>query len=429
MKEIATSTGALVARLLRGPRHLRDADFEVRVSHYSDWHPESAMRPSAPFDPPLLGVDLLTVTGSYGRDTRLSPMSLGGQMRTSESDPWWELEVPCVVEHLDPALVLSSLSDFEASLDTSGLLLRAKPRQAGIDEGACLTLFDAETWVGRVDPVWGILREVESTSRRRGGIRSVLEWERTPPTEALESSREPSLPDGGRDLWPVVLDGMLASAARWEDQSFVATLHVQYEALGVTMAVLLRPTAIERLGLGQNWAARSRCRLYADPGRASPHSLGEWATAAAPKPGTIFTCTEELRVEGPAWTARRFRRPGGTEEDPWVPPIDLSPRWLMARESSAIPHFREMLDPTLVLSSVEVDSMAEEGDEWVLRGRPRREDRSHGYYPAIVHPCGDLWTARVSKEWGSISECRTTLNGAALASYDLTVERRGPLRL
>lgn len=432
MDGFRASSGALLARLLRQPRHLRGADFEVRVSHFADWHPENPGRRSCPWSPALFWVDTLSVTGGHWSYTRRHSAGQVGDVRTSGVGPWWELRYPNLIEHLDPPLVLSSLWDFTATSDAHGPVLRAKPRRQGdVDAGAGLVNCDADVWIGSVDPAWGVLREVESRSDWAGGFRSVLEWEKEPCHQEAEPEGNPSSHDGDPDLWPEVLDAMLGAARNWEARSFRARLQVRYEGLGVAaMAVEPSPTSSQMLGLGQGWAARTQCRLFADTGSGPAQTLDDWIIGPTLEQGTGLICTEELSVEEAAWKSRRFRTLGGKEEDPYrVPPVDLSPRWLMARESGAIPHFREMLDPTLVLSSVEFDSMTEEEHGWLLRGRPRREDLSHGYYPAIVHPCGDLWAARLSKDWGSVSHCRTTLHGAGLASHDLTVEIRSPAPL
>jgi len=228
--------------------------------------------------------------------------------------------------------------------------------------------------------------------------------------------------DEGAATWSVALGAMLSSGRKWDSASFACTVRVRYEPLG--LAVLSVPPGSTTLQtFGQPWPARSHCRLFADPGDGPSLTVDDWTHGAALPMGTKLTCTEELGVEGASWRARISRRAGSPESDSYrVPQGDRRPGWLVDHPPLAIPHSREMLDPALVLSAVELDSIVEEEDGWLLRGKPRKEGMAHGYYPAIVHPYGDLWTALLHRGRGHIVRCRTTLKGADLASHDLVVQ-------
>ncbi|MHB8313389.1 MAG: hypothetical protein ACYDD0_08840 [Candidatus Dormibacteria bacterium] len=232
-----------------------------------------------------------------------------------------------------------------------------------------------------------------------------------------------SLTKSGTDLWSEVLDAILGSRAKWEDRSFRASMEVRYEAEGFeVMATQPRP----RSGWsgGYEWQAWRHCRLFSEPDQGSPMTVEDLMEVAQHAQGARarlpFTCTEELLVENSAWKARRLRRPGA-EEETWSRMDAGGPRPDWLRQTGGIPHFREMLDPSLVLSAVEFESVTVEEGGWSLRGTPRLADQAHGYYPAVVHAYGDQWTAIIDSRWGSITQCRTTLKGAQLASHVIAV--------
>jgi len=182
-------TGSVLEAVIRQPRRLRSADFAVQVTRYSDWHPESPARGAARGGPALVHAERLSVTRDHWTYTREVPEGEIGTLGAEGDGPWWELPYPALIEHLDPALVLTSLSDFTASSESDGAHLRAKPRHQGdVDAAAALVDCDADLWLGLVDLEWGILREVESRSKWAGGFRSVLEW-----------TLEPQFHDAGAD--------------------------------------------------------------------------------------------------------------------------------------------------------------------------------------------------------------------------------------
>lgn len=235
--------------------------------------------------------------------------------------------------------------------------------------------------------------------------------------------------DSPVSLWSTVLQAMLASPVMWEQRTFRASLEVQYKGKGLAvMAAQPRPSRRQRSGY--EWTAWRRCRVFADRGGGPSRTLDEWIAAISHEHGAdadgSFTCVEELVVDELAWRARRLRSPDGEEELSFrVGAGDRRPGWLVDRPPLNIPHFREMLDPGLVLSAVEFNSVTDEGDGWTISGRPRPEERSHGYYPAIVHPYGDAWTARIDRRWGSITRCGTTLKGTQLAYHSMAIELPG----
>lgn len=230
------------------------------------------------------------------------------------------------------------------------------------------------------------------------------------------------------DLWVEVLEAILASRATWEDRTFRARLEVRYEAEGfAVMARQGRP----RSGYsgGYEWQAWLSCRLFTEGGQGPSITVEDLMEASLQaqgvSPTSPLTCVEELTVENGAWRARRVRQPGA-EEETWarMGAGECRPGWLM-EEHSGIPHFQEMLDPSLVFSAVEFESVTVEECGWSLLGSPRRADQAHGYYPAIVHPYGDEWTAFFDARWGAITQCRTRLKGAELASHVMTVKSTG----
>lgn len=90
---------------------------------------------------------------------------------------WWDLDEPGLIEHLDPGLVLSSLTDFEARSAASMEVLRARPRhESDLDAAAFLVYVRDDEWQGTVDSATGVL--VSVTSHRNGvlNFRSDLEW-------------------------------------------------------------------------------------------------------------------------------------------------------------------------------------------------------------------------------------------------------------
>jgi hypothetical protein len=104
--------------------------------------------------------------------------------RTVISDgAWWALDVPELIEHLDPGLVLSSLTQFAAKFGGGETVLRATPRQqSDIDDAASLVYAWDDVWHGSVDPETGVLLHVVSYRDGAVSFRSELEWMRRPAT-------------------------------------------------------------------------------------------------------------------------------------------------------------------------------------------------------------------------------------------------------
>lgn len=192
MDESELTTGDLLALLLLGPRRLRGMDFEVQVDHYSDWQRQEPGRAPVSADPVIIRVETLSVADGRWHYAKHVPEADVFAERSSQAGVglWWDLPYAGLIEHLEPALVLSSLCGFHATCDRRGCFLRATPRTQGdIDAAAVLVDCDADVWQCRVDPRWGVLLEVDSWSDWKSGFRSVLQWRIEPHADPEASQR------------------------------------------------------------------------------------------------------------------------------------------------------------------------------------------------------------------------------------------------
>lgn len=181
-----------------------------------------------------------------------------------------------------------------------------------------------------------------------------------------------------------------------------------------------------RFSGGRDWRAWDS-RLFpsgSDGDHRSPSKLEALVEEARSKgPGSIgsegFTGTEELSA-GPS-TVEVIRLDSAGLLDSSVPPLSFErPANWSSLPTVGAAHFREMLDPSLVLSSIEPTGAVAQGAWAVFEGRPRVADMAHGYFAAIVHTYGDHWTATVDRTTGVIWRCRTELEGALLSSFELS---------
>lgn len=177
------NVGRVVAWMLLKPRRLRGMAFEVQINTYSARGQRKPYRTPLPTAPLLIRTESLAVGRGGWRYSRQipEPSEYAGHSVMEGVGPWWQLDEPGLCEHLDPALVLSSLYELEVVYESDVLWLRAKPRPHGdIDDAAALVFCDEETWQGRVDRQWGVLVDVKSWSDEEGGVRSVLQWRHEP---------------------------------------------------------------------------------------------------------------------------------------------------------------------------------------------------------------------------------------------------------
>lgn len=221
--------------------------------------------------------------------------------------------------------------------------------------------------------------------------------------------------------WEDVVERMLESGQGWEGARFRAQVRVRYEREGLLVArgrFPLPPPAWRN-----PWAAISGCRLFGHPGGAS-QTLEQWIEDPGYGGAVEWSCEEKLSATRNGWNVVRHSGRSEEVEDPYnhLGPRDRGAGWLNDGDICRDPHFREMLDPAMVLSSVEMDSVEAKPEGWFIRAKPRPLAVVTTYYAAIVHPFGDVWTALIGREFGSIVRCQTELTGTLLARHVLTVQ-------
>ena len=176
------SIGRLLELVLMQPRALRQVSFTVAVQSF---------RPSLPYPPrpgerdPLKHSSrlVLTADGSKAVLERMGNQTQPPQRTVISDGAWWALDVPELIEHLDPGLVLSSLTQFAATFGGGETVLRATPRQqSDLDDAASLVYAWDDVWHGSVDPETGVLLHVVSYRDGAVSFRSELEWMRRPAT-------------------------------------------------------------------------------------------------------------------------------------------------------------------------------------------------------------------------------------------------------
>ena len=125
---------------------------------------------------------------------------------------------------------------------------------------------------------------------------------------------------------------------------------------------------------------------------------------------------ERITWDGQVWQAKMLG-PNGEEfytrtgswsgsDGAWT---DRRPTW-----AAMVP---EMLDPYLVLGSLELRTVTRTGKGYRLRGLPR--PKRLGPYPAVIHPNGDFWEGTIDAATGVLRSCSTRRNGRLLSSYHL----------
>ena len=229
--------------------------------------------------------------------------------------------------------------------------------------------------------------------------------------------------------WEDVVGRMLESGQGWEGARFRAQVRVRYEREGLLVAQRRFP--LPPPAWRNPWVASSSCRLFGHPGGAS-QTLEQWIEDPGYGGAVEWSCEEELSATRNGWNVVRHSGRPDEVEDPYnhLGPRHRGPGWLHDGDIRGAPHFREMLDPAMVMSSVEMESVEAKPEGWLIRAKPRPVAVVTTYYAAIVHPFGDAWSALISRDFGSIVSCQTELTGALLARHLLTVQLRdaaGPI--
>jgi hypothetical protein len=198
---------------------------------------------------------------------------------------------------------------------------------------------------------------------------------------------------------------------------------------GVRLRISVRYTQLGLEVIAEDWLRRGRKRVGGYSGGSDWKAWACGLFADTPEGGreTNSTSLQALiaaafsRGES-AFDATGFVATEETVSGAVLELTELNPAGVPGRRpGSRMPwHFREMLDPSLVLSSIEPSGAVKIDGAFVLEGRPRIADMAHGYYAAIVHTYGDRWIARIDAATGIIREAKTELGGKLLSSHELS---------
>lgn len=213
---------------------------------------------------------------------------------------------------------------------------------------------------------------------------------------------------------------MLEPSRVWGASVFGAKVRVRYqrESLDAVQGKLPPPPpAWKKPG-----AAFTYRRLLGHPGGES-RRLEEWTAGPGCDGVTPWACEEAFSATRQTWRVLRHSGRGGGVAHPHdrVGAWKREPNWPLDGEILTTPHFRETVDPGMVLSSLEIRSIHAMPDGWVVHAGPRPIGSVMTYQAAIVLPFDDLWTGLIRRESGGIANCRTTLGAADLANFILTL--------
>ncbi len=361
------------------------------------------------------------------------PILGAGDHRGALSWDVGEIDVPWLEEMLNPILILSSLHPISATREGALLEVSAVPRQ-GLQSGDCAAVVvpGCPRWRGVLDPVTGTLSRAESLDDGRLLETTTLAW--------LDFPQAPDGADARLRTGHHAPGEVAAREAALEAicQALDGLRHLRWTADFV--GYLTRPGLMALLDHERRWregglrgtSTFSGGSEWRNPGwhpwLEFPNSPGAitkqvpfedaWRGANHLPRDARHASYERVTWDGEVWKARMLGPNGDefyTRSGPWSGPRSLQiyprPRW-----SAMVP---EMLDPYLLLGSLELWTVARTGNVYRLRGAPRA--MRLGPYPAVIHPEGDLWEGILDATTGVLLRCWTRRNGTVLSTYRLTL--------
>lgn len=345
-----------------------------------------------------------------------------------------DIDVPWLEEMLNPGLTLSSLHPIKATQDGVNIALRAIPRE-NVFSGDCaaVVLPGCTEWRAVLDPASGTLLRAESLGAADAPLETTtLTWLDHPlapdgTDPRLRASRQTPSQVG---VWDAALDAMCRALDGLRHRQWTADFS----------GYLTRPGLVAVLDEERRWREggfRGTSNLrggseWRNPGwnpwLEFPNSPGAitkqvpfeeaWRGANHLPRDARHASYERVTWDGEVWKARMLGPNGEefyTRAGPWSgprsPQIYPRPMW-----SAMVP---EMLDPYLLLGSLELRTVTRSSNVYRLRGVPRAKRLRP--YPAVIHPHGDLWEGILDATTGVLLRCWTRRNGTVLSTYRLTL--------
>lgn len=348
-------------------------------------------------------------------------------------------DVPWLEEMMFPALFLSSLRSITARQVGRSILLSAVPRDLSSGDCAAIVLPGSPAWRARLDPRTGTLHLAESVDDRGTTLERVsLTWLSPPTSPNGEDARRrtSAASPAEEDLWAAALDVMCGALHYLHSQRWGARF-VGYLTKAGLIAVRGRQERERATGGrtsqfsgGSEWRYPGWSPWLEWPDSAGADTRQVALEDAANMAGSLPTETRHASYEEVAWDGQTWRAamlgPDGTafyeRAGPFTMPrppdqaVRQLPNGWAPYWAAMVP---EMLDPALILGSLEYRSITYTGTDYTVSGAPRGMRLRP--YPAVVHPDGDSWEGIVDGVTGVLKSCRTLREGIVLSEYRLEI--------